>query len=65
MNTIVSVIAVVILVVILRLTKRFERRVLEPLFMWVALFGIVALCSAIFLWLSVIYLNTTKCLSPF
>ena len=51
MNTIISVIAVVILVVILRLTKKFERRILEPLFMWVALFGIVALCQPFSFWL--------------
>lgn len=51
MNTLISVIAVVILVVILRLTKKFERRILEPLFMWVALFGIVALCQPLSFWL--------------
>lgn len=51
MNTLISVIAVAILVVILKMTKRFERRILEPLFMWVALFGIVALCQPFSFWL--------------
>jgi hypothetical protein len=37
--------------VILGIVKRFKRRVLEPTFMIVALFGIVALCQPLFFWL--------------
>lgn len=51
MNALISVIAVVILVVILKLTKKFDRKILEPLFMWTALFGIVALCQPFSFWL--------------
>ena len=37
--------------VILGVFKRFKRKVLEPTFMLVALFGIVALCQPLFFWL--------------
>jgi hypothetical protein len=37
--------------VILGIVKRFKRKVLEPTFMIVALFGIVALCQPLFFWL--------------
>ncbi len=48
MGTLVASIACTILVVVLKLTGHFRRAVLEPLFMWVALFGIVALCQPLF-----------------
>ena len=37
--------------VILGIFKRFKRKVLEPTFMIVALFGIVALSQPLFFWL--------------
>ena len=51
MNALVAGIVCVILVIILRQTGNFRRAVLEPLFMWVELFGIVALCQPFFFWL--------------
>jgi hypothetical protein len=37
--------------IVLGIFKRFKRKVLEPVFMLVALFGIVALCQPLFFWL--------------
>jgi len=51
MGTLVSGIVCLVLVFILKKTGNFRRAVLEPLFMWVALFGIVALCQPVFFWL--------------
>ena len=51
MNTLISVIACVILVIILKRLGKFERRLIEPLFMYIALFGIFALCQPWSFWL--------------
>jgi 4-hydroxybenzoate polyprenyltransferase len=51
MGTLVGGVACLILALILKKTGHFKKAVLEPLFMWVALFGIVALCQPFFFWL--------------
>jgi len=51
MGTLVACAACLVLALILKRTGNFRRAVLEPLFMWVALFGILALCQPFFFWL--------------
>jgi hypothetical protein len=52
MVTLLIVLGVVaVFSVVLGVFKLFKRRVLEPTFMIVALFGIVALCQPLFFWL--------------